>query len=169
MIRNYFSLGPFRITNVDAHLDNVTLDLPAHLKIHPTFHVSKLTPFIPPHQDFPLQTTVDDEQPLPAIDDQGCKIYELEEILAVRKKYKHFEYFVKWKGYANEHNSWIHEEQLDTAAELLADFNAANPGNIALLAHAAPVTSLVPVNSCTVNILDRLVAGGDVMLTALPN
>ena len=39
-------------------------------------------------------------------------IYKIESILKKRKRKKHQEYFVKWLGYPDSFNSWIHERDL---------------------------------------------------------
>ena len=39
-------------------------------------------------------------------------IYKIKSILKKRKRKKHQEYFVKWLGYPDSFNSWIHERDL---------------------------------------------------------
>ncbi|SJL10865.1 uncharacterized protein ARMOST_14260 [Armillaria ostoyae] len=103
------------------------LKLPPHWKIHPRFNEKLLTPYVPP--SFPNQ-----EQPLPPppdlIDEE--EQWELEEILdsktrKVRTKRGQpsttvIDYFVKWKGWTQEHNSWVAESDMGNAQEAIADY-----------------------------------------------
>lgn len=48
--------------------------------------------------------------------------YEVEEILAERKRARGKEYLVRWKGYSPSHDSWVKESDL-RANELLAEYH----------------------------------------------
>ncbi|KAJ1560211.1 hypothetical protein HK096_009595, partial [Nowakowskiella sp. JEL0078] len=46
-------LGSFQVKLVDQSQDNITLDLPHFLHIHPTFHTQWIKPYIHPTKHFP--------------------------------------------------------------------------------------------------------------------
>ncbi len=118
-------MGSFKIKNKKG-TSAYTLKLPANWKIHPTFNESLLTPYIPPA--FPNQ-----EQPPPPPPDliDGDKHYEVEKVLNSRQRKvwgrqgelsrSVTNYFVKWKGYGPESNSWVQEDDMD-ADELIEEF-----------------------------------------------
>ncbi len=95
-------------------------------KIHPTFNESLLTPYNPPA--FPNQ-----EQPPPTLPDliEGEEHYEVEKVLNSRQRNvrgrqgelsrRVTDYFVKWKGYGPESNSWVREDDMNTD-ELIEEF-----------------------------------------------
>jgi hypothetical protein len=62
-------LGPFSILAVDTVLDNITLDLPATMRVHNVFHVSSIKPWRDPSSHFPART-VPTEPPPEIIADQ---------------------------------------------------------------------------------------------------
>ena len=88
------------------------LKLLTNWHIHPVFNEALLTPYTPPA--FPNQ-----EQPPPPLPDfiDGEEHYEVEKVLDSReckvrgKAGKPWQwvtdYFVKWKGYGPESNSWV--------------------------------------------------------------
>ncbi len=115
--------GPFPIiTKVGASV--YKLKLPTNWHIHPVFNKSLLTPYTPPA--FPNQ-----EQPPPPPPDliDSEEHYEVKKVLdsrecKVRGKAGEpwhwvMDYFVKWKGYGPESNSWVREDNMD--AEELVD------------------------------------------------
>ncbi|SJL18204.1 uncharacterized protein ARMOST_21782 [Armillaria ostoyae] len=119
-------IGPFKIlekTGMSAY----KLKLLPHWKIHPHFNEKLLTPYIPP--TFPNQ-----EQPPPPPPDliDNEEQWELEEVLdskthKVRGKRGQpsmtiINYFVKWKGWTREHNSWVMEKEMGNAREAIAKY-----------------------------------------------
>ncbi len=115
---------PFEIT-AKKGASSHTLKHPAPWCIHLTFNEVLLTPYVPPM--FPNQ-----EQPPPPppdlIDNQEA--YEVKKVLNSRlqkkpghnpKKEMVTDYFVKWKGYGPESNSWVREDQMD-ADKLIEEF-----------------------------------------------
>ncbi len=103
--------GPFLIV-AKKGASAYTLKLPTNWRIHPTFNKSLLTPYTPPA--FPNQ-----EQPPPPPPDlvDGEEHYEVEKVLNSRERKvrgkagepSHWttDYFIKWKGYRPESNSWV--------------------------------------------------------------
>ncbi len=117
--------GPFEIKNKKGTLV-YTLKLPANWKIHPTFNETLRTPYTP--LAFPIQ-----EQPPPLPPDliNDEEHYKVEKILDSRLRKVHgkqgeppkrvTDYFVKWKGYGPESNSWVRGDNMD-ADELIEEF-----------------------------------------------
>jgi hypothetical protein len=50
-------------------------------------------------------------QELQVVDQELPKVYRVERIIRTRYQGKHKQYFVKWHGYDNSHNSWISANQ----------------------------------------------------------
>ncbi len=110
-------MGPFLIT-AKKGASAYTLKLPTNWHIHPTFNKALLTPYAPPA--FPNQ-----KQPPPPPPDfiDGAEPYEVEKVLDSRlrkvrgKAGKPWcqvtDYFIKWKGYGPESNSWVWEDNMN--------------------------------------------------------
>lgn len=115
--------GPFTIQVIDKEFGNMTLELPVHMRIHPTFHVSKLKPYLCPNDLFKNRVILD--YPVPEIDEEGDEIFEVEQILdkrVVGKKKKRVEYLLRWKGYDTSHDTWEPMEMLEGSQELIDEF-----------------------------------------------
>ncbi|KAL0185695.1 hypothetical protein M9458_017365, partial [Cirrhinus mrigala] len=95
-------VGPFTITE---QINPVTyrLQLPAHYRIHPTFHVSLLKPY----HDSLLSTEPGREEPPPPMITEEGTIYTVKEILNSRRRGGRLQYFVDWEGYGPEERSWV--------------------------------------------------------------
>ncbi len=119
-------VGPFEIiekTGASAY----KLKLPPHWKIHPRFNEKLLTPYIPPA--FPNQE-LPPPPPPDLINDE--EEFEIEEVLDSRprtlrgrkgkKSRKAMDYFVKWKGWTREHNSWVCDEEMGNAQEAIEEY-----------------------------------------------
>ncbi len=119
-------VGPFAI------LEKVVaaaykLKIPAHWKIHPRFNEKLLTPYTPPA--FPNQE-VPPAPPPELINDE--EEFEIEEILDSKprtirggrgkKSYEVIDYFVKWKGWTREHNSWVRDSEMGNAQEAIEEY-----------------------------------------------
>ena len=97
------------------------LQLPAHMNIHPVFHVDLLALYkVTAEYGIPFK------HPAPETID-GQEEYEVNEIVAERRHgCKHqCQYLVSWKGYPGSDNSWVNEEDLH-ASELLQEFCTAH-------------------------------------------
>lgn len=113
-------LGPFPI---EEKIGKVAyrLTLPSKWKIHPVFHVSLLKNYNSP-TDSTRKT-----KPLPLyIDDDGDCSFDVEMILNHRplscKDPKKVSFFVSWKGYGPEHDSWEPAKMLSSAQGAIAEY-----------------------------------------------
>jgi len=109
-------VGPFAIS---AKIGSVAyrLELPAHYRIHPVFHVSLLEPY---RSDGRYQP------PPPPLEIDGALEYEVDRILAHRTikrgKRRLLEFLVAWQNYGPEHNSWEPERNLKNAKTSIAEY-----------------------------------------------
>ncbi len=123
-------VGPFTIID-KAGAAAYKLKLPSHWKIHLRFNEKLLTPYIPlafPNQEIPPPPPPD------LINDE--EEFKIEEILDSRpctihggrgkKSYEVIDYFVKWKGWMREHNSWVHDSEMGNAQEAIEEYETRN-------------------------------------------
>ena len=111
-------LGPFRIIKVISPV-SYKLDLPAHYKIHLTFHISKLRPY--KYSSSFLREQPD--RPPPQITPSGELGYEVENIvnhrtIKVNKKLTK-QYRVKWLNYDSSENTWEDAQRLKKQISLV--------------------------------------------------
>lgn len=115
--------GPFTIIE---QLSPVTfrLEWPERMhKIHPVFHASKLVPYNEPSYD--AQKNIN---PPPIIINQEEE-YEVEKILKSRRtgRTKQLQYYVRWKGYGPNDDTWEPESNLSNASEAIKRFHKLHP------------------------------------------
>jgi hypothetical protein len=114
-------LGPYPvICPVGSHA--YRLKLPKSMsRIHPVFHVVKLTP-VPPD---PIKGRRTRPPPPPEIVG-GEERYKVKEVINSRLYCQKLQFLVRWRGYGHEENSWLPERDVD-APELVAEFYRTHP------------------------------------------
>ena len=97
------------------------LSLPQSLKIHPVFHVDRLTPW--------GGNDINGKLPPPPepVEVEGEEEYEVEEIVDSRFHRRKLQYLVKWKGYDDSENSWQSVADVKNAPEAVANFHRKHP------------------------------------------
>src|SRR5467141_525887 len=116
-------LGPYPVVRrIGRYAYHLTLPHSMR-RLHPVFNVVKLT-LAPPD---PIAGRRRTAPPPPELID-GEEEYIVEEILDSRMFRHKLQYLVKWEGYGIENNSWEYSDNLDNAAEVVADFHARHPG-----------------------------------------
>ena len=102
-------LGPFKITHIDSARDNITLEFPSFLqssRFHPTFHVSRLRPFVQRTDSFPGWRD-SHARPAPiAVNEAGQDLFEVDRILSKRTFNRKTQYLLGFRGYPDSHNEW---------------------------------------------------------------
>jgi hypothetical protein len=116
-------IGPYSVRKIISPVA-YELDLPGNMKIHPTFHVSKLKPYHSSDDNlFPNREQI--VRPPPDIIDDHEE-FEVERILNKRiRKYgrgQRIEYLVLWKGYPIHEATWEPERNLTNVDELLNEY-----------------------------------------------
>jgi hypothetical protein len=109
--------GPFKIIG-QAGENAFKLRLPPHMKVHPVFNVTLLSP--ERRDTIPGRVLA---EPAPVIV-EGHKEYEIDRFLDSNWYGRHFQYKVRWKGYDKEHDEWIFRDDLeeDLGQEGLAEY-----------------------------------------------
>ena len=109
-------IGPFEVMEAKPN-DNYKLKLPAHLRVHPEFHISALRPYRAPEDGRVIH------RPGPVA---GGDEFEVDEVLAERKRRGRRQFLVQWKGYDQAEATWEPEENLTNAQGALAAFRQAH-------------------------------------------
>jgi hypothetical protein len=86
-------------------------------RIHPVFNEALLYPYLPP--TFPSQSIPEPPGP---VEQEGWPEYNVEEVLAARKRGRGIQYLVKWDDYGHEENTWEPRRNLDNAQAAISDF-----------------------------------------------
>jgi Chromo (CHRromatin Organisation MOdifier) domain len=110
--------GPFPVTKV---INDVVfkLKLPYQWlkhKVHPIFHTSLLSPYKETEEHRPNFL-----KPPPEVV-EGAEEYEVKAILGDKTIRRKHHYLIKWKGYADVHNSWEPDDQVH-ADNLVREYN----------------------------------------------
>ena len=113
-------IGPYPVAAI-VNPVSVRLDLPAHMKICPVFHVSNVRPV----HSSPLSLPVVSPPAVRIID--GEPAYTVSRILDVRRRGRGVQYLVEWEGYGPEDRSWIPPSSILDPG-LISDFHSTRPG-----------------------------------------
>jgi hypothetical protein len=112
----------------------VKLELPRQMKIHNSFHISKLKHFHSNHTAFPGRDQDEMKRPGPVLlEEEGGKEYwEVERIMGKRvvggRKNKRIQFLVLWKGWPRADASWEDERNVGQAAEEIERFEERERG-----------------------------------------
>lgn len=113
-------LGPYTVIEKVGKVD-YKLDLPKTLRVHPVFHINRLSLWkgnkingiLPP--------------PPEPVEVEGEEEYEVEEVLDSKVHGKGLRYLVKWKGYDESENSWEPVKNLKNAQVKVKEFHWRHP------------------------------------------
>ena len=75
--------------------NTVKLNLPNHMKIHPTVNISQVKPYFAPQDGQEVQ------RPAPVRIDDSVE-YKVEKVLDAKGRGRQKKFLVKWKGYPDE-------------------------------------------------------------------
>lgn len=112
-------IGPFPILRIVSPTA-VRLQLPRSMRIHPTFHVSKLKPA----HESPLVPSAPPPPPPRLLD--GGPVYSVRRLLRSRRRGRGIQYLVDWEGYGPEERTWIPARHV-VDRTLITDFHRRHP------------------------------------------
>ena len=112
-------IGPFEVQEI-VNPVAVRLKLPRSMRVHPTFHVSKIKPV----QESALVPAAPPPPPPRLID--GGPTYTVRRLLQSRRRGRGFQYLVDWEGYGPEERSWVPGRNI-VDRTLIRDFHQRNP------------------------------------------
>ena len=112
-------MGPFPVSKVINPVA-VRLRLPRSMRIHPTFHISKIKPV----KESPLVPLSKPPPPPQFID--GGPVYSVRKLLAIRRRGRGCQYLVDWEGYSPEERSWVSSGNI-LDPELIRQFHDSHP------------------------------------------
>ena len=116
-------IGPFRVLERIGAVA-YRLELPATMRIHSTFHVSRLKAYVDPVSFSPARPH--DYRP-PPIQVDGADEYEIECLVDKRIRRGRTQYLAHWLGYPSSDDTWMDIRDLQHARDLITDYDTAHP------------------------------------------
>jgi hypothetical protein len=120
-------VGPFPVSRVVSNVA-YELELPATMKIHPVFHVSKLRAYKDGNEQFPERKQEEQARPVSEEQIDGEDAWEVEQVVDKRVRQRGraraVEYLVRWKGYPDWEKTWEPARNLRGAEEAVAAYEA---------------------------------------------
>lgn len=113
---------PFTIQNVINPVA-AWLKLPRSLRVHPTFHVSKIKPV----HNSPLIPVTPPSPPPQMVD--GGPVYAVRRLIRCRRRGRGLQDLVDWEGYGPEERSWVPHHIMDP--NLVGNFHRQHPDQLA--------------------------------------
>jgi hypothetical protein len=127
--------GPFQITK-KVSPTAYQLDLPAHIRIHPTVNIEYLKEYHPSPSRFGAREAPSNPDPILTTD--GVEEFEVERVLSHRFHPRNgYSYLVAWKGYALHDATWEPESNLTNTKEILDEYLRSNGLNRSSPKHTA--------------------------------
>jgi hypothetical protein len=105
--------GPFRITEVMGER-TYKLELPHQWNVHPVFHVDLLSPYIQTKEHGPSFS-----EPPPSVIDGNAE-YEVEQIIAHKRRHGKLMYLTTWKGWSDQ--TWEPASSFTNAKDTLNEY-----------------------------------------------
>jgi hypothetical protein len=118
--------GPYEVLEMH-HSNAARLQMPAGCRLHPVFNLDLLKKYIDGREEFPDRPARHERPgPIPQEDPDaggpGDPIYEVEQVIAARRKGPRRQYRVLWKGWPREQASWLSVSECEACAELVKEF-----------------------------------------------
>jgi len=115
-------IGPYPIVKVVSS-NAYKLQLPESMKIHDVFNILVLRRHLHRPAEWEMVTTA----PPGPVHVYGQEEYEIEKIVAHRRRQGQDQFCVKWLGYPDADNAWLDREELERCPDLLQEFEAFHP------------------------------------------
>lgn len=112
-------VGPFPIEKIISP-SAIRLKLPNSMRVHPTFHVSKLKPV----HESPLVPNAAPPPPPRLVG--GGPVYTVRRLLKSRRRGRGIQYLVDWEGYGPEERMWVPAGRI-VDRTLISDFHRLHP------------------------------------------
>src|SRR5437667_6611439 len=96
--------GPFQVTKIG--MNTVTLQFPSNSRAHPTVNISRVQPYFGPRRQLLMAPPNDDT----------AHEYEVDRILGYQKRRGKDYYYIHWKGYPAEDDTWEPKENISKTA-----------------------------------------------------